>query len=98
MKIHHTAICVDDIRTAIGWYCQKLNFEIEYQDDSWALLSFENSRVALVLPEQHPPHLAFEVNNASSFGELTKHRDKTASIYINDPFGNTIELVEVPST
>ena len=38
MKIHHTAICVDDIASAIDWYCQKLNFEVEYQDDSWAFL------------------------------------------------------------
>lgn len=96
MKIHHTAICVDDIGTAIDWYCQTLNFVVEYQDDSWALLSFDNSRVALVLPEQHPPHLAFESANASEFGELTKHRDGTSSIYIKDPFGNTIELLEVP--
>ena len=96
MKIHHTAICVDDIGRAIDWYCEKLSFEIEYQDDSWALLSFENSRVALVLPEQHPPHLAFESKNASKFGKLTKHRDGISSIYINDPFGNTIELLDVP--
>lgn len=98
MKIHHTAICVDDIARAIDWYCEKLSFEIEYQDDSWALLSFENSRVALVLPEQHPPHLAFESKSASKFGKLTKHRDGISSIYINDPFGNTIELLDEPCT
>ena len=55
MKIHHIAICVDDIGEAIDWYCSKLNFEVDYQDESWALISFENSKVALVLPEQHPP-------------------------------------------
>ena len=96
MKIHHTAICVDDIHEAIDWYCSKLKFEIEYQDNTWALLSFENSKIALVLPEQHPPHIAFEHKKASDFGELTKHRDGTASVYISDPFGNTIELLELP--
>ena len=80
MNIHLTAVRVDDIGTAIDWYCQKLNFDVEYQDNSWALLSFENSRVALVLPEQHPPHLAFETDNAYAFGELTTLRDgKSAS-------------------
>ena len=98
MKIHHTAICVDNIDTAIEWYAQKLNFEVEFKDDSWALLSFENSRIALVLPEQHPPHLAFVSDKAADFGVLTKHRDGTSSIYINDPFGNTIELLELPPT
>ena len=96
MKIHHTAICVDDINKAIAWYCSKLKFEIEYEDDTWALLSFENSKIALVLPEQHPPHVAFEHKMASDFGELTEHRDGTASVYISDPFGNTIELLELP--
>ena len=96
MKIHHIAICVDDIVDALDWYCSTLNFEVEYQDDSWALLSFENTKVALVLPEQHPPHLAFEYNNASKFGELKTHRDGTASVYINDPFGNIIELLKLP--
>ena len=98
VKIHHTEICVDDIGRAIDWYCEKLSFEIEYQDNSWALLSFESARVALVLPEQHPPHLAFESKNASKFAKLTKHRDGIASIYINDLFGNTIELLDVPRT
>ena len=46
MKIHHSAICVDDIAVATDWYRSIMDFEVEYQDESWALLSFENSKVA----------------------------------------------------
>ena len=97
MKIHHSAICVDDIAEATDWYRSIMDFEIEYQDESWALLSFENSKVALVLPSQHPPHLAFEHSRAAEFGALKTHRDGTASVYVDDPFGNTIELLKLPT-
>ncbi|PPR09053.1 MAG: hypothetical protein CFH41_02830 [Alphaproteobacteria bacterium MarineAlpha11_Bin1] len=94
MKLHHTAICVDEIQSAVDWYKNLLAFDVEYQDETWALLSFENTRVALVLPSQHPPHLAFEHEGASTFGEMRTHRDGKESIYVRDPFGNAIELLK----
>ena len=47
-----------------------------------------------MLPSQHPPHVAFESSEAEKYGELTPHRDGTESIYIRDPFGNTIEFIK----
>ncbi len=97
MKLHHTALCVDEIQPAIEWYKNRLSFDVDYQDETWALLSFDNTKIALVLPSQHPPHVAFEHDKASTFGEMKPHRDGTASVYVQDPFGNTIELLQPAS-
>ncbi len=93
-KIHHVAIQVDDIHTAVNWYCKSFDAEVRYEDDSWALLRFENLSLALVVPDQHPAHFAIENRNAGKFGELKQHRDGTESVYIQDPFGNTIEIIK----
>ena len=52
--IHHTAIQVKDIAKAVAWYLERFACEIEYQDESWAMLKFANTSLALVLPEQQP--------------------------------------------
>ena len=51
--------------------------EVSYQDDTWALLKYENISLALVLPNSHPPHIAFEKDDAHKYGELKLHRDGT---------------------
>ncbi len=68
--------------------------ECLYADASWALLKFENIALALVLPDQHPPHVAVERENAEAYGTLTPHRDGTASVYIRDPWGNAVEIMK----
>lgn len=93
-KIHHVAIQVDDIKTAVEWYTNKFDAKLAYEDETWALLEFNNLSLALVMPDQHPPHFAIENQNAAQFGELTPHRDGTESIYIKDPFGNSVEIIK----
>ena len=93
-KIHHIAIQVEDIKQAVDWYRDRFDFNLSYQDESWALLEFANMSLALVVPEQHPPHFAIENQQAEKFGELTEHRDGTQSIYIKDPFANAIEIIK----
>lgn len=93
-KIHHIAIQVEDINKAVDWYCSQFDVEVGYQDETWAMLKFDNIYLAIVIPGQHPPHFAIEDENAEKYGELTPHRDGTASIYINDPFGNSIEIMK----
>ena len=78
-RLHHVAVAVPDIGRALDWYRANLDVEVSYVDESWALLQFDNIAVALVLPEQHPRHLAVERENAKSFGALTPYRDGTAS-------------------
>lgn len=93
-KIHHLAIQVDNVQQAVDWYTGQFDAHVSYQDETWALLKFDNISLALVIPGQHPPHFAIEDEQAEKFGELTPHRDGTASIYIEDPFGNTLEIMK----
>ncbi|MGB5398545.1 MAG: VOC family protein, partial [Gammaproteobacteria bacterium] len=79
--IHHVAIQVSDIQRAVDWYTEKFKVKVTYQDETWAMLQFNNISLALVLPEQHPPHIAIESPDAEAFGALTKHRDGTRSVY-----------------
>ncbi len=95
--IDHIAIQVDNIKKAIEWYTKQFKCIVEYQDDSWAYIKFANIHLALVVPSQHPSHLAFKVENAAKYGALRTHRDGTQSIYVGDPAGNTIEFVESSS-
>ena len=94
-KIHHIAIQVEDIARSVEWYKKNYEVEVSYQDETWAMIDFANTSLALVLPEQHPFHFAIETDDASVFGELTKHRDGTSSIYIKDIDGNNLEMIEV---
>ena len=92
--LHHVAIQVKDISRALTWYSDNFNAETVYVDDTWAMLRFANVYLALVVPSQHPPHIAIEHHNAEAYGTLIRHRDGTESIYINDSEGNTIELMK----
>lgn len=62
-----------------------------------ALLRFANTSLALVIPGEHPPHLAFTMDGAERFGELSPHRDGTRSIYIHDSEGNVVECMDPES-
>ena len=92
-RIDHVAISVRDIAAAVAWYTRSFRCRVAYQDASWAFLEFDNVRVALVVPDQHPPHLALVSPEAGSFGKLTTRRDGTRSTYISDPSGNSVEIV-----
>ncbi len=91
--IHHIAIPAPDVARAVEWYTGAFRCRVVYQDQTWALLEFGNTRLALVTPGQHPPHVGFLSPNAESFGPLTPHRDGTRSIYIRDPAGNAVEIL-----
>jgi len=92
-KIHHIAIQVDDIAQAVAWYQQNFNINVKYEDDTWAMLEFDNIKLALVVPYQHPYHFAVSRKDARSFGELKTHRDHTQSTHIKDPSGNVVEVM-----
>ena len=93
-RINHLAVPVTSISDAVKWYCDSFSCNITYEDDTWALLDFENISLALVLPEQHPSHFAVEREDAEKFGSLTLHRDETKSVYIEDPWNNNLEIMQ----
>ena len=93
MKIHHIALQVKNIQESVDYYCNKFNAVPDYQDNSWAMLNFDNIQLALVLPEEHPPHICFEKRIPKNI-PAKEHRDGTRSVYDFDPSGNMIEYLE----
>jgi catechol 2,3-dioxygenase-like lactoylglutathione lyase family enzyme len=92
-RIEHVAVAVGDVPAAVAWYRAHFRCSVAYQDATWALLDFDNLKLALVIPEQHPPHVAFTSPKAREYGELTTHRDGTRSTYVRDPSGNSVEIM-----
>jgi catechol 2,3-dioxygenase-like lactoylglutathione lyase family enzyme len=92
-SIHHVAIAVRDVESAVDWYRRNFQCRVSYQDDTWAMLDFANLKLALVVPGQHPPHIAFVHPEAEKFGALKTHRDGTRSTYVADPAGNAVEIL-----
>jgi len=90
--LHHAALRVKDVKTAVEWYRQRFRCEVEYQDETWAMLKFANVRLAFVLEKQHPPHIAL-LGDPTQFGEPKVHRDGTASVYLKDVDGNNVEIL-----
>ena len=56
-------------------------------------LEFENIKLALVLPEQHPFHFAILKDDVEKYGVPITHRDGSVSVYIKDRSGNNIEIL-----
>ena len=95
-NIDHIAVVVDDISRAATWYQEQFDCRLEWCDETWAFLAFENCGLALVKAEQHPPHVAIRADNLSPYGVPTRHRDGTASVYIADIDGNALEMLYRP--
>ena len=93
-KMHHIAIEVNAIQESLDWYKKNTDCKITYEDDTWAMIEYDNISLALVLPGMHPPHIAFEKDNAEDYGILKPHRDGTSSVYIKDPANNSVEILK----
>jgi catechol 2,3-dioxygenase-like lactoylglutathione lyase family enzyme len=94
VKIDHIALQVNDIRRACVWYTSHFDANVLYLDETWALLGFDNIKIALILPDQHQNHVAIEVN-PEEYPELEfkQHRDGSNYHYLTDPWGNCVELI-----
>ena len=44
--LDHVAICTDDIAKSVDWYIKNFQCDILYQDTTWAMLEFENVKLA----------------------------------------------------
>ena len=104
MKFDHVAIESTDIDESVQWYKKMWDdVTVLYQDDSWAFLESSEVKIALVTPKQHPPHIAFRVDNKDQEDFLNelfpqhgwkKHRDGSSSFYTRDPSGNFVEFIK----
>ena len=93
--IDHIAINVTNIKNSANWYRSNFGFTIKYLDETWAILELNETKLALTLPNMHPPHLAIRINSLEDFpeGKFKYHRDGSAYLYQEDPDGNTVEWV-----
>jgi catechol 2,3-dioxygenase-like lactoylglutathione lyase family enzyme len=102
-EMDHVAIPSRDIAGSVKFYVEEFGATVLYQDETWAFLRLGQGKLALVTPEQHPPHVALRVSDeeleavARKVGKpIDRHRDGTAGIYISDPQGNAVELIYYP--
>lgn len=99
MKIDHIAVQVDDIYEACEWYYTNFRANVLYFDETWAILEFDNVKLALTLPEKHPNHFAVEVELENyPLLEFKEHRDGSKFYYFEDPWGNCLELINYGRT
>lgn len=103
MRIDHVAVDAPKLAETVQWYVQQFGASVLYQDPTWVFLKVGGSKLALLTPGQHPPHLAFAVTDAEletlavQQGKTIKpHRDGTRSFYTADPSGNPVEFISYP--
>jgi catechol 2,3-dioxygenase-like lactoylglutathione lyase family enzyme len=100
-QFDHVAQQVPDIAEAVRWYQELVpGVVVLYQDTSWAFIEANGVKLAFVLRDQHPGHLAWRVSSetlerlaAQHNKEIVTHRDKTRSFYLEAPGGQWIELI-----
>jgi YD repeat-containing protein len=88
--IDHVGIQVLNVRKAITWYRKNFKCKVLYEDKTWGLLEFENTKLALVSPGDHPPHFAI-IDDELVGGDT--HRDGSRSSYVHDEQGNMVEKI-----
>ena len=104
MQFDHVAQQVPDIAEAIEWQRSTVpGTRVLHQDPTWGLVESGGVKIAFVLPEQHPPHLAFRVDAeelerlaAANGATIATHRDATRSIYLVGPGSLQTEIIHYP--
>lgn len=102
-EMDHVAVPSRDIPGTVKYYVETFGAQVLYADNTWAFLKIGQGKLALVTPEQHPPHVALRVDlptlEAAAAGAgkpIDTHRDGTRGIYVDDPAGNVVELICYP--
>jgi catechol 2,3-dioxygenase-like lactoylglutathione lyase family enzyme len=102
--IDHVAVPSNDVAASVAWYIKYFGATVLYQDKTWAFMMCGQTKLAIVTPTQHPPHVAFRVSESqlataaeANKTPIDRHRDGTTGIYVHDPFGNAVELICYPS-
>lgn len=104
MRFDHVAQQVPDIAEAVAWQVEAVpGSRVLHQDATWALVDSAGVKLAFVLPDQHPPHIAYRVTDeelerlATRHGAaIARHRDATRSFYLQGPGGLQTEIISYP--
>jgi catechol 2,3-dioxygenase-like lactoylglutathione lyase family enzyme len=103
MEFDHIAQVVPDIAAAIAWYRETFpDVRVLHEDATWAFLEVGGAKIAFVVRDEHPGHIAWRVSAteletlALRYGKTIKpHRDRTRSFYLDAPGGNAVELISI---
>lgn len=106
MQFDHVAQQVPDIGVAIAWWREMVpGVKVLYEDPTWGLIEAGGAKLAFVMADQHPNHLAWRVSNAEleSLADryelaIHPHRDGTRSFYLEAPGGQAVEVIAYPET
>ncbi len=106
VQFDHVAQPVADIAAALAWWQRTVpGARVLYADDTWGLLEAGGAKLAFVMAEQHPHHLAFKVSAgelqrlaAEHGAQIAVHRDASRSFYLEAPGGAQVEIVAYPDT
>ena len=104
VKFDHVAQPVPDIAEAIAWWQRAVpGARVLYADDTWGLLQAGGAKLAFVVAEQHPQHLAFAVSAeelerlaAEHEAAIAMHRDGSRSFYVEAPGDGRLEVIAYP--
>lgn len=104
IQFDHIAQQVPDIAASVAWYQERIpGCRVLYQDASWAFIEAGGVKLAFVLKDQHPGHIAWRVTDAELerlakqyAKEIKPHRDRTRSFYLEAPGGQWIEIISFP--
>ena len=78
MEFDHVAQQVPDIAAAVEWQVRTVpGSRVLHQDATWALVESGGAKLAFVLPDQHPSHLAYRVG-ADELERLAAEHGATA--------------------
>jgi hypothetical protein len=99
----HVAQQVPDVAEAVEWYRLHVpGTRVLYLDATWAFVDAGGAKIAFVVRDEHPGHLAWRVPAAElerlseQYGKPIKtHRDKTRSFYLEAPGGQSIEIISI---
>lgn len=97
--LDHIAIESSDIAGSVAWHQEFLSAAVLHMDETWALMQLvDGTKIALVTPGQHPPHIGIRPNGPEPAGLIT-HRDGSRSAYCHDPHSNAVyEMIWYPMT
>lgn len=104
MRFDHVAQQVPDIAAAIEWQRRTVpGTRVIHQDPTWGLVESGGARMAFVLAEQHPDHVAYRVDAdelervaAEHGATIATHRDGTRSVYLDGPGSLRTEIIHYP--
>lgn len=101
VQFDHVAQRVSDIGAALEWWQRMVpGAVVLYADETWGLLEAGGARLAFVMADEHPDHLAFKVSGeelerlaAEHGASIAVHRDGSSSFYIEAPGGHGVEII-----